>query len=82
MHQKTYESYPISIIFSWAHMPSLTPFYCQMILETPPITKVATNDDNSSRLALGFKQFQWFLKQNSIHKQSVQVYCSHGGYWF
>jgi hypothetical protein len=49
---------PISIIFSRAHMPSLAPLYCQMNLEAPPLTKVATNGDNSSRLALGFKQFQ------------------------
>jgi hypothetical protein len=59
MFQKTYELDPISIIFSRAHMPSLAPFYCQMNLETPPITKkIATNGDNSLRLALGFKQFE------------------------
>jgi hypothetical protein len=58
MLQKTYELDPISIIFSWAHMPFLAPFYCQMNLETPPLTKVATNGDNSSRFALGFKHFQ------------------------
>jgi hypothetical protein len=58
MHQKTYESDPISTIFSRAHMFSLAPFYCQMNLETPPITEVPTNGDSGSRLVLGFKQFQ------------------------